>query len=153
TFTGRLPPGGSPASRSDSGVTTPPASNFSPSVSMLTTSYSTRNGLWKPRLGTRRCSGIWPPPKPRLNLKPDRDLAPLCPRPAVLPFPEPWPRPTRFFACVAPFGGRRLLKLMTGSRALLGHFHQVSHLVNQPARLRGVLQLDGVANAAQTHAA
>jgi hypothetical protein len=38
------------------------------SVSRFTTSYSTRNGLWKPRFGTRRCSGIWPPSNPRLNL-------------------------------------------------------------------------------------
>src|SRR3989442_14108 len=79
------------------------------SVSRLTTSYSTRNGLWNPRLGTRRCSGIWPPSNPRLNLKPERDFAPLCPRPAVLPLPEPWPRPIRFFGCFIPFGGRRLL--------------------------------------------
>jgi len=27
-------------------------------------------------------------------------------------WPDPWPRPMRFFACLAPLGGRRLLKLM-----------------------------------------
>src|SRR5262249_35244840 len=102
------PPGTIPFSRSRSGVTTVPASNFAPSVSRLTTSYATRNGLWKPRFGTRRCSGIWPPSNPRLNLKPERDFAPLCPRPAVLPLPDPWPRPIRFFACFIPLGGRRL---------------------------------------------
>ena len=42
-------------------------------------------GLWNPRLGTRRCSGIWPPSNPRFCLNPDRDCAPLWPRPAVLP--------------------------------------------------------------------
>src|SRR6516225_3089874 len=68
-----------------------------------------RNGLWKPRFGTRRCNGIWPPSNPRLNLNPDRDFAPLFPRPAVFPCPDPWPRPMRFFACFMPFGGRRLL--------------------------------------------
>src|SRR5581483_7817728 len=97
-------------SRSSSGVTTVPASNRSPSVSRLTTSYSTRNGLWNPRFGTRRCSGIWPPSNPRLNLNPERDFAPLWPRPAVLPLPDPWPRPMRFLAWVAPAGGRRLLR-------------------------------------------
>src|SRR3954463_14983367 len=94
-----------PRSRSSSGVTSVPASKRSAIASRLTTSYSTRNGLWKARFGTRRCSGIGPPSKPRLNLKPDRDFAPLWPRPAVLPLPEPCPRPIRFFACLAPAGG------------------------------------------------
>src|SRR5205823_144494 len=101
-----------PCSRSRSGVTSMPASNRAAIVSRFTTSYSTRKGLWKPRFGTRRCSGIWPPSNPRLCLKPERDFAPLCPRPAVLPLPEPWPRPTRFFACFAPFGGRRFERSM-----------------------------------------
>src|SRR5262249_32500341 len=108
TLTFPLPPGTSPCSRSRSGVMTVPASKRRPSVSRLTTSNSTRNGLWKPRFGTRRCSGIWPPSKPRLNLNPDRDFAPLWPRPAVLPWPDPCPRPIRFFACLAPAGGLRL---------------------------------------------
>ena len=58
--------------------------------------------------GTRRCSGIWPPSNPRLNLKPERDFAPLWPRPAVLPLPDPWPRPIRFFACFMPLGGSQI---------------------------------------------
>ena len=49
----------------------------------------------KPRLGRRRCSGIWPPSKPTLWKPPERDFWPLWPRPAVLPRPEPMPRPTR----------------------------------------------------------
>src|SRR6185295_17510104 len=113
TFTFCLPRDTIPRSRSRSGVITVPASNRRPSVSRFTTSYSTRNGLWKPRFGTRRCSGIWPPSNPRLNRKPDRDFAPLWPRPAVFPFPEPWPRPMRFFGCFIPLGGRRLLRLIS----------------------------------------
>src|SRR5437867_12078463 len=144
----RSPPATRPCSRSSSGVTTVPASNFRSSVSRLTISYSTRNGLWKPRLGTRRCSGIWPPSKPRLNLNPDRDFAPLCPRPAVLPLPDPWPRPTRFRACFIPFGGRRLLRLM-----LIAHFDEMPHLVDHAARGRRVLQLHGVPDAAQPESA
>ena len=58
-----------------------------------------------------RCRGVWPF-RPRLNRKPDDDLAPLCPRDAVSPWPEPGPRPTRRF-CFAPFGGRRLFSDIT----------------------------------------
>src|SRR3954451_10901858 len=138
----------SPCSCSSSGVTSVPASNRSAIVSRFTTSYSTRNGLWNPRLGTRRCSGIWPPSNPRLFLKPERDFAPLCPRPAVLPLPEPWPRPTRFLACLAPLGGRRLLKFMT----LLSDLDEVPHLEDHPARRRRVEQLHRVADPPQAHA-
>src|SRR5262245_411155 len=131
---------------------TVPASNFAATASTLTTSYSTRNGLWNPRFGTRRWSGIWPPSKPRLNLNPERDFAPLCPRPAVLPLPDPCPRPMRFFACLAPRGGLRFSRPIVVTSLVLNR-HQVTHLVNQPARFRRVLQLHRVTNAAQTHAA
>src|SRR3954463_13926745 len=50
--------------------------------------------LLKPRFGRRRCSGIWPPSKPLMRT-PERAVWPLPPRPAVLPLPEPMPRPTR----------------------------------------------------------
>ena len=96
-----------PRSRSSSGVTTVPGVERSASVSRFTTAYSTRNGLWKPRFGTRRWSGIWPPSNPRLRLKPERDLRALVAAPGLLPWPEPGPRPTRFFACLAPLGGFR----------------------------------------------
>ena len=46
-------------------VTVAPASNADSSWSRLTTSYSVRKMFVKPRFGTRRCSGIWPPSKPR----------------------------------------------------------------------------------------
>src|ERR1700739_4583240 len=62
--------------------------------SRLTSAYSTRNTLLKPRLGRRRCSGIWPPSKPLMRT-PERAVWPLPPRPEVLPLPEPMPRPTR----------------------------------------------------------
>src|SRR5437879_9540125 len=50
--------------------------------------------LLKPRFGSRMWSGIWPPSKPAIDT-PERALAPFWPRPAVLPSPEPMPRPTR----------------------------------------------------------
>src|SRR2546425_8260233 len=67
--------------------------------------------LVKPRLGSRRCRGICPPSNPILDEYPERDFCPFSPRPAVLPSPEPGPRPTRFFLCVEPFDGCRLLRL------------------------------------------
>ena len=60
-----------------------------------TSAMSSRVGELKPRLGRRRCSGIWPPSKPSLWKPPERAFWPLWPRPAVLPQPEPTPRPTR----------------------------------------------------------
>src|ERR1700679_2454448 len=74
----------------------------------LMTVYSTRKMLVKPRLGRRRCSGIWPPSKPRIRLEPERDPWPLWPRVEVLPMPEPIPRPTRLRPVFAFLGARRL---------------------------------------------
>ena len=47
----------------------------------------------KPNLGRRRYSGVWPPSNPSRTLPPERARRPLCPRPEVLPFPVPGPRP------------------------------------------------------------
>src|SRR6202041_2333697 len=73
----------------------------------LMTVYSVRKMLVKPRLGKRRCSGIWPPSKPRIRLEPVRDPWPLWPRVEVLPMPEPIPRPTRLRPVFALRGARR----------------------------------------------
>src|SRR5688572_15606163 len=135
------------ASSSSSGVITVPASKRCSSTSRFTTAYSMRNGLWNPRFGMRRCSGIWPPSNPRLCVKPERDFAPLCPRLAVLPCPDPWPRPTRFFACLAPFGGFNPVRDIR-----LSNLHEVTDFVNHAARLGRVDDLDRVAHAAQTEA-
>src|SRR5882762_4812111 len=62
--------------------------------SRLISANSSRKMLLKPRFGRRRCSGIWPPSKPLMRT-PERAVWPLPPRPAVLPLPEPMPRPTR----------------------------------------------------------
>src|ERR1700759_3760095 len=62
--------------------------------SRLISANSTRNMLLKPRLGRRRWIGIWAPSKPLMRT-PERAVWPLPPRPAVLPLPEPMPRPTR----------------------------------------------------------
>src|SRR5262249_18615521 len=118
----------------------------------------------------------WPPSNPRLNLKPDRDFAPLCPRLAVFPDPDPWPRPMRFFACFIPLGGRRLLRPIcwlptigelvnwrmgecthqfttSPILQLICHLYQVPHLVDHAPHGRRVLQHDRVADPAQAEPA
>src|SRR6478672_4871395 len=67
-------------------------------------------GFKKPRLGSRRWSGLWPPSKPSKCMLPLRAFWPLPPRPAVLPRPEPWPRPTRFLRCQLPLGRRSVCR-------------------------------------------
>src|SRR5208283_1635646 len=117
TLTGCLP-FTTPAFFSTSGVI-----SVSPSVasrSRFTTSYSSRKMFLKPRFGTRRCNGIWPPSKPRNSREPERDRCPLWPRVEVLPMPEPIPRPTRFFFSVDFLGARIVDKFITVSRLRRG---------------------------------
>src|SRR5262249_14711214 len=87
-----------------------PSSSFS--RSRLTTAYSLWKIFVKPRLGRRRCIGICPPSKPRILEYPETDLAPLCPRPEVLPRRLPIPRPTRFWGRFWPSGALRSLKFI-----------------------------------------
>src|SRR3546814_19617092 len=56
-------------------------------------------------------SGIWPPSKPLIET-PERLFWPFWPRPAVLPLPEPMPRPTRIRPLRAPSLSRRSLSLI-----------------------------------------
>src|SRR6476661_138345 len=67
----------------------------------LSSLYFLAKMFLKPRFGSRRCSGICPPSKP-LMATPVRAFWPLTPRPAVLPLPEPMPRPTRLRVLFAP---------------------------------------------------
>src|SRR2546423_14344252 len=90
------------------------------------TEYSVRKILVNPLLGRRRCSGIWPPSKPRIMREPERERWPLCPRVEVLPMPEPMPRPTRFLLAVEPFGALsvdrfigKILNSLSAFRSLL----------------------------------
>src|ERR1700722_15010786 len=82
------------------------------SRSRLTMLNSLRKILVKPRLGIRRCNGIWPPSKPRIMREPERERWPLWPRVEVLPIPLPIPRPTRLRFSVAFFGARILDKFI-----------------------------------------
>src|SRR5687767_5539878 len=96
----------SPAAWSVSGVSSVPASLES--WRRFTVWAVTLNGLVKPRLGSRRYIGIWPPSNPGLVLPPARALDPLWPLPEVLPSPEPTPRPTRLRVRWEPGAGRKL---------------------------------------------
>src|SRR3954452_20154556 len=71
--------------------------------------------LLKPRFGSRMWSGIWPPSKPLIET-PERALAPFWPRPAVLPLPEPMPRPTRMRPLRAPWLSLSSLSFMSCTR-------------------------------------
>src|SRR3546814_17834277 len=77
----------------------------------LTIAKSLPKILLKPRFGMRMWSGIWPPSKPLIET-PERLFWPFWPRPAVLPLPEPMPRPTRIRPLRAPLLSRRSLSLI-----------------------------------------
>src|SRR5919206_4408841 len=96
-------------------------------------------GELKPRLGSRRCSGICPPSKPTLWKPPERAFWPLCPRPAVLPQPEPTPRPTRWRSLFEPGAGFSSFSFMLGLDA-----HQMRDAVDHAADRGRVDELDHV---------
>src|SRR5689334_23008327 len=56
-------------------------------------------------LRIRMWIGIWPPSAFGRLLLPERAPAPFWPRPAVLPTPEPSPRPSRLRRWREPFAG------------------------------------------------
>src|SRR6266436_1531628 len=109
-----------PALRNTSGVivVSPSAASFS----RFTMLNSWRKMLVNPRLGMRRCKGIWPPSKPRIMREPLRERWPLCPRAEVLPIPEPMPRPTRFLFSAAFFGARTLERFINKLSAVSSQF-------------------------------
>src|SRR3954451_3079121 len=123
--------------------------------------------LWKPRFGSRMWSGIWPPSKPLIDT-PERALAPFWPRPAVLPLPEPMPRPTRMRPLRAPllslssfsFMVLHSLSLLSrtprlgqcqGSGGLVDP-HQVLHFLDLATHFRRVLDLDRAAHLVEAEA-
>src|SRR5437588_6414490 len=68
--------------------------------------------------------------------KPVRDFCPFSPRPAVLPLPEPGPRPTRFFEWRDVFFGLRLFSSIVFLRSLLllDHLHEMRDAGDHAAR-------------------
>src|SRR5207237_5255098 len=116
----------------------------------LISAYSTRNGFVNPRLGMRRWIGIWPPSNPMKFMLPVRAFWPLPPRPAVLPSPLAWPRPTRFFSFTPPpAGGVNLVSSFisitssSAPRRRGGRGEKILFLNQKPPRsprLRGALE-------------
>src|SRR5918998_1380787 len=117
----------------------------------------------KPRFGSRRCSGIWPPSKP-LIATPERAVWPLPPRPPVLPLPEPMPRPMRMRFLRAPamswrsesFIGLLLVTLNSGrdrnGPSALDHADEVLDLRDHAAGHGRVRQLADAADLVQAEA-
>src|SRR3954463_2937649 len=137
--------------------TVAPASSLPASIACWTrprfTSCSLRwNGLLKPRFGSRRCSGIWPPSKPLMRT-PERAVWPLPPRPPVLPLPEPMPRPMRVRFLRDPGRSAIWLSFIVSQSSLVGHdADEVLHLADHAARLRCVRQLLYAADLVQPEA-
>src|SRR3954463_16563060 len=144
-----------PALRSTSSVIFSPAFSFLLSIAFwmrfrFTSAKSVPKILRKPRLGMRICSGIWPPSKPCTWL-PVRALAPLTPRPEVLPSPDEEPRPSLSLRLWAP----GLLEIWL-SFILLAFFDDLDEVfdgVDHAAHRRGIFQGAGTANLAETEAA
>src|SRR5690349_1387674 len=159
TFTS-APSFASPALTSESSVTS--ASPSSAMRSRLRMVYSVRKILLKPRFGRRRCSGIWPPSKPRIMRDPERERWPLWPRPEVLPMPEPMPRPTRFLFELAAFGARSVERLVAITlfpfraktlalqNSLVDDLHEVGDLRHHAADARRVFAFDDLIEAGET---
>src|SRR3982750_3132107 len=105
---------------------------------------SSRNGFVKPRFGSRRVSGIWPPSKPGLPPPgpwwPARALIPLWPLPDVLPVPEPGPPPRRFRSLLLPGMGERLWRPIFSVATVLLldglHLDEVAHLLELSTQRR-----------------
>ena len=103
-----------------SSVTSAPASKRSSRSPRFTGCVCVRNGsngidifFVGPRsLRICMCSGIWPPSSDVRLFEPEREPAPLWPRPEVLPMPEPSPRPTRLRGFREPGFGFRLCRPM-----------------------------------------
>src|SRR5438874_5587704 len=100
--------------------------------------YSLRKGvlLWpRPRTnGKRFTRRVWPPSNARWIWPPVRAFCPFVPRPAVLPRPEPCPRPTRLSALCEPGAGRKSESFTDD----LLYLHQVNHLLDHTTHSRPV---------------
>src|SRR3954452_18804235 len=161
-----------PFAWSASSVTSAPESKRLSRSERLTGCVCVRNGskgigffMCGPRsLRIRMWIGIWPPSKFGRDFAPVREPAPFWPRPAVLPVPEPSPRPTRLRALREPGAGFRVCRPMRGfstpsaSRSApppaarssaIGDLHEMADPVEHAPDLLVVLDLHGVPDPAQ----
>src|SRR5829696_5474300 len=146
----------SPRPARASSVTSAPLSKRASRSFRLTACVCVRNGskgidffMCGPRsLRIRMWIGICPPSKFERDLEPEREPAPLWPRPEVFPVPEPSPRPMRLRGLRLPGAGLSEWRPIGRSSVILDP-HQVAHLVQHAAGLRRVLDLDRVADPPQ----
>src|SRR3954453_21567480 len=156
TFTGTpfLPQ--SPWDFSETSVTESPESKRASRSERFTGWVKVRNGsngidffMCGPRsLRMRMWIGIWPPSKFERAFDPEREPAPFWPRPDVLPVPEPSPRPMRLRG-LRLFGAGFSVCSPKSSVFSVIDPHQVADAVEHPAGLRGVLDIDRMADAPQ----
>src|ERR1700757_3572114 len=98
--------------------------------------------------------GICPPSNAARRLLPLRAPAPFWPRPAVLPVPDPSPRPTRLRGRREPGAGFRLCSpIRSEPSAIPGHLHEMAHLRDHAARLGRVGDLNLLPDAVQAERA
>src|SRR3954449_10130363 len=161
TLTGtslRLP---RPLAFSASSVTSSPASKRRSRSWRLTACVCVRNGskgidffMCGPRsLRIRMWMGICPPSKLCRVLSPGRPAAPCWPRPAVLPNPEPSPRPTRLRSLREPGAGLSVCRPILCCSSAITDLHEVTDAMDHPPRLLVVLDLDDVVDPAQAERA
>src|SRR5918992_707313 len=142
-----------PAALSASGATSAPSSKRASRSRRFTGWVRVRNFskgidffIVGPRsLRIRMWIGFCPPSKRTRRLFPERAPAPLWPRPAVLPVPEPSPRPMRLRFLREPLAGFREWSPTSG----IGHLYEMTNRMNQALNSRVVLPLGGTADLAQ----
>src|SRR5437667_12298142 len=109
--------------------------------------YSLRKGvllLPRPRTnGKRFTRRVWPPSNARWIWPPVRAFCPFVPRPAVLPRPEPCPRPTRLSALCEPGAGRKSESFTASSYRLL-YLHEVNHFADHAAYSGLIIMLNSL---------
>src|ERR687898_995605 len=143
-----------PFSRRASGVTSAPLSKRASRSRRFTGWVCVRNFsngidffMCGPRsLRIRMWIGVWPPSKLIFFFAPEREPAPLWPRPEVLPMPEPSPRPTRLRGLREPGVGFREWSPMRSAIDL----HQMADRMDQSTNGGVVLPLDGTTDLPET---
>src|SRR5437764_183814 len=148
----------SPVAVIASSVTSWPDSKRASRSSRLTACVRVRNCsngidffMCGPRsLRIRMWIGFWPPSNRARRLAPERAPQPFCPRPAVLPVPDPSPRPTRLRARREPGAGFKLCRPIRSDSATPIDLHQVANLGDHAPALRRVRNLNLLPDAAQT---
>src|SRR5437764_12939033 len=140
----------SPVAVIASSVTSWPDSKRASRSSRLTTWVWVRNCsngidffMCGPRsLRIRMWIGFWPPSNRARRLAPEREPQPFWPRPAVLPGPDPSPRPTRLRGRRDPGAGFRLCNPIRSFSAIFRDLDEVPDLGDHATGLGRVVDLD-----------